>query len=257
MIPLGGYVYGVLDGVWKSAKTYPVRFNRQRREICYIDAKTHRVLIVPWESVVAWVSNCQGFGNHGMAREYTFGMGLEDEATDIVQFITLRQPSEAHALGMWTSIRNYMEEDQSFNEPNPYLAILGLTPTEDELKPYEGLHTFEVEKREKYMLGFLHREDDYAKQLGLKKTKWPLRRWYIRRVLLFWKMPYLLAEWGHRKGRPAMPESVVAWSQPLPPEQWAQPSPALVKANAVVKNAMDKKKITFVEACKAAGLHGN
>ena len=136
-----------------------------------------------------------------------------------------------------------------------WLAFSGLIPTEDELKPYEGLHTFEVEKREKFLLGSLNVDDDYAKQIGLKKTKWPLRRWYIRRVLLFWKLPYLLAEWGHRKGRPPIPEAVVAWSQPLPPEQWAQPSPALVKANAVVKSAMGKKKMTFVEACKAAGLH--
>ncbi|OPK11027.1 hypothetical protein BZ163_06850, partial [Pseudomonas sp. VI4.1] len=53
---------------------------------------------------------------------------------------------------------------------------------------------------------------------------------------------YLIAEWAHRKGRPTLPESVQAWSQPLPPEQWAQPSPALRKANALVKTAMDKKR---------------
>jgi hypothetical protein len=68
-------------------------------------------------------------------------------------------------------------------------------------------------------------------------------------------MPYLIAEWAHRKGRPILPESVQAWSQPLPPEQWAQPSPTLQKANALVKTAMDKKGATFVDACKAAGLH--
>jgi hypothetical protein len=48
---------------------------------------------------------------------------------------------------------------------------------------------------------------------------------------------------------------VQVWSQPLPPEQWAQPSPALQKANALVKTAMDKKGVSFVDACKAAGLH--
>jgi hypothetical protein len=74
-------------------------------------------------------------------------------------------------------------------------------------------------------------------------------------VLTFWKMPYLIAEWAHRKGRPTLPENVQAWSQSLPPEQWAQPSPALQKANRLVKTAMDKKGATFVDACKAAGLH--
>jgi hypothetical protein len=255
VIPLGAYVYGILSGVWKDAKTYPVRFNRQRREVCYIDSATHRVLIVPWESVVAWVANSQGVSSYGATRDYTFGMGLEDEAQDRVQFILLPQPSDAHALGMWAAIRNYMEEGQLVDVKSPWIELLGMTLSEDELKPYEGLHTFEIEKHQKYLQGFLHRDDEHAKTIGLKKSRWPLRFWYIRRVFVFWKMPYLLAEWGHRKGRPTLPEQVVAWSQPLPPEQWAKPSAALQKANVLVKTAMDKKGMTFVQACKAAGLH--
>jgi len=47
-----------------------------------------------------------------------------------------------------------------------------------------------------------------------------------------------------------MPERVQQWSQPIPPEQWAKPSPALQKATQVVQHAMDKKKMNFIEACK-------
>jgi hypothetical protein len=163
-------------------------------------------------------------------------------------------------LGRWF-IRNYMEEGEQVDTPNPMLAILGLTPTEDELKPYEGLHTFEIERKGARFMGSL--DDDGADltaaqrhQYGYgKRTRWPLRWWYVRRVIVFWKMPYLIAEWAHRKGRPTLPESVQAWSQSLPPEQWAKPSPALQKANALVKTAMDKKGANFVDACKAAGLH--
>jgi hypothetical protein len=261
VFPVGGFVYGMLSNVRALAKSYPVRFNRQRREVCYIDDTSHRVLIVPWESVVAWVARSQGVTSYGAMRDYTFGMGLEDEEHDTVQFILSAQPSDAHALGMWTFIRNYMEEGEQVDTPNPMLAILGLTPTEDELKPYEGLHTFEIERKGARFMGSL--DDDGADltpeqrhQYGYgKRTRWPLRWWYVRRVIVFWKMPYLIAEWAHRKGRPILPESVQAWSQPLPPEQWAQPSPALQKANALVKTAMDKKGATFVDACKAAGLH--
>ncbi|UDI95685.1 hypothetical protein I5961_16990 [Pseudomonas sp. IAC-BECa141] len=261
VIPIGGYVYGMLSNVRTLAKSYPVRFNRQRREVCYIDDTTHRVLIVPWESVVAWVARSQGVTGYGALRDYTFGMGLEDEEHDTVQFILMAQPSDVHALGMWASIRNYMEEGELVDTPNPMLVLLGLTPTEDELKPYEGLHTFEIERKGARFMGSL---DDGAEDLSAeqrhrygygKRTRWPLRWWYVRRVLTFWKMPYLIAEWAHRKGRPTLPDSVQAWSQPLPPEQWAKPSPALQKANALVKHAMDKKGINFVDACKAAGLH--
>jgi len=261
IFPIGGFIYGMLSNVRTLAKSYPVRFNRQRREVCYIDDTTLRVLIVPWESVVAWVARSQGVTSYGVMRDYTFGMGLEDEAHDTVQFILSAQPSDAHALGMWTAIRNYMEEGELVDTPNPMLVVLGLTPTEDELKPYEGLHTFEIERLDARALGRLddgggHLTAEERKRWGYsKRSPWPLRWWYVRRVLTFWKMPYLIAEWAHRKGRPTLPQSVQAWSQPLPPEQWAQPSPALQKANALVKTAMDKKGSNFIDACKAAGLH--
>ena len=261
ILPIGAFIYGMLSNVRTLAKSYPVRFNRQRREVCYIDDTTHRVLIVPWESVVAWVARSQGVTSYGAMRDYTFGMGLEDEEHDTVQFILSAQPSDAHALGMWTSIRNYMEDGELVDTPNPMLAILGLTPTEDELKPYEGLHTFEIERKGARFMGSLdddgaHLTAEQRHQYGYgKRTRWPLRWWYVRRVIVFWKMPYLIAEWAHRKGRPTLPENVQAWSQPLPPEQWAQPSAALQKANALVKTAMDKKGANFVDACKAAGLH--
>ena len=261
IIPFGAYVYGMISSVYEAAKTYPVRFNRQRREVCYVDAKTHRVLIVPWESVVAWVSNTQGITTYGATRQYTLGMGLEDDEHDTVQFLLLPQPSDAHSLGMWASIRNYMEEGQLVDTPNPVYAMLGLNPSEDRLKPYEGLHTFEVEREDARAMGSLddggdHLTDEERERYGYtKRSYWPVRFWYIRRVLLFWKMPYMIAEWGHRKGRPTLPEQVQAWSRPLPPEQWAKPSAALVKANQQVRHAMDKQGATFVEACKAAGLH--
>jgi hypothetical protein len=260
ILPIGAVIYGMLSNVRALAKSYPVRFNRQRREVCYIDDSTHRVLIVPWESVVAWVARSQGVTSYGAMRDYTFGMGLEDEEHDTVQFVLSAQPSDAHALGMWTFIRNYMEEGEQVDTPNPMLAALGITLTEDELKPYEGLHTFDVERLDARALGRLddgggHLTAEERKRWGYaKRSHWPLRWWYVRRVIVFWKMPYLIAEWAHRKGRPTLPENVQAWSQPLPPKQWAQPSPALQKANALVKTAMDKKGATFVDACKAAGL---
>jgi hypothetical protein len=259
-IPIGAYLYGMFFDVIFSPKSYPVRFNRQRREVCYVDNKTEQVLVVPWEGVVAWVANTQGITSYSATRQYTFGMGLEDTEQDKVQFLLLPQPSHAHALGMWTSIRNYMEDGQIVDTPDPMLTALGLTPTGDRLKSYEGLHTFEVERDDARWMSNSNDEganltDKEREHYGYpKRTPWPLRRWYIWRVLSFWKMPYILAEWSYWKGRRALPEKVETWSQPLPKEQWAKPSPALIKANQLVKNAMDKKGAMFVDACKSAGL---
>ena len=259
---VGIFIQGMVSDVYKQAKTYPVRFNRQRREVCYVDSTTHRVLIVPWERVVAWVSNSQSVTPYGATRQYCFGMGLEDEAQDRVQFVLIPQFSDAHALGLWTAIRNYMEDGPLVDAPNSLLAACGILPTEDELKPYEGLHTFEIERRYARLTGRMDEDPHYEmspedrKEYGFAdRTPWPLRWWYVRRVLSFWKMPYLLAEWGHRKGRPTFPDQVQRWSEPLPPEQWVPPSPALQKANQQVRFAMDKQGAAFSAACKEAGLH--
>lgn len=261
LIPLGAFAYGLLSDEFKGSKPYPVRFNRQRREVCYIDRKSRRVLFAPWERVVAWVSNSQGITGYGATRQYTFGMGLEDVEQDKVQFVLLPQPSDSHSLGLWASIRNYMEDAQLFDAPNPWFKALGLVPTEDRLKPYEGMHTFEIEREDARAMGDLDDGGDdltpeQREKYGYgKRSYWPVRRWYLWRVLTFWKLPYLLAEWAHRRGRPALPEQVEIWSQALPEAQWAKPSDALVKANQRVRTAMDKQGATFVDACKAAGLH--
>lgn len=261
ILPIGVYIYGILSGIRHSAKSYPVRFNRERREVCYVDKSTKRVLITPWENVAAWISNTQGITSYGATRQYSFGIGLKDSEQDKILFFLIPQPSDAHALGMWTSIRNYMEDGVLVDTPNPMLAALGLPPTESRLKPYEGLHTFEVERDDARWMCNMKDEgadlsDKEREHYGYpKRTPWPLRRWYMWRVLSFWKMPYMLAEWAHRAGRPALPEKVTTWSNPLPEDHWAKPSPALVKANGVIKEAMDKKGATFIEACKCAGFH--
>lgn len=256
------YFSGIVSNVRKQAKTYPLRFNRQRREVCYADSKTHRVLIVPWESVVAWVSNSQAVTSYGATRQYYFGIGLEDEEQDRVHFITIPQLSDAHSLGLWAAIRNYMEEGKLVDAPDPWLTALGLFPSGDRLKNYEGLHSFGLEREDARYMGKMDivggedlSPEDQEKYGFSGRTPWPLRWWYVRRVLTFWKMPFMLAEWGHRKGRPVFPEQVQAWSQPLPPEQWASPSPALLQANQQVRYAMDSQGATFSAACKEAGLH--
>ncbi|MEB0076279.1 hypothetical protein QN406_04270 [Pseudomonas sp. MH10out] len=250
---LGICWHATLQGVRTSAKQYPIRFNRQRREVCFVDSDTHEVLIVPWESVVAWVSQSEMMGQYGSVQFFEFGMGLEDEKNDTVQFVLASKPSQAHAIGTWEAIRLYMEQGIPKDQTGDWMRLmLGRDLNEDELRPYEGLHTWNVERRVKEDMGDLHCSfsDEYIAEIGLEpRTRWPLRWWYVRRVLTFWKMPYLLAEWGHKAGSPVLPEAVQRWSQPIPAEQWAKPSAALQKATQTVQDAMRKKKMNFIDAC--------
>ncbi|WP_052028430.1 DUF6708 domain-containing protein [Pseudomonas syringae] len=253
-ICIGTVIHTIISQTRQQARQYPLRFNRQRREVCFVDSKTHEILIVPWEKVTAWISQGQMVTQYNATTFYTFGMALENEEKGTVQPILLDKPSQAHAIGTWEAIRLYMEQGVPKDKTGEWLRLLlGRELTEYELRPYEGLHTWEVEKLMKEEDGGFHScfTDERRAEIGLTpRSRWPLRRWYIWRVLSFWKMPYMIAEWGHKAGTPTMPERVQQWSQPIPPEQWAKPSAALQKATQVVQHAMDKKKMNFIEACK-------
>jgi hypothetical protein len=253
VIGIGTVGYSIVEGVRTQAKQYPLRFNRQRREVCFVDPKTHQVLIVPWESVVAWVSQSEMVTQYGATQFFTFGMGLEDEKNDTVQFVLVGKPSQAHAIGTWEAIRLYMENGIPKDQTGDWLRmLLGRELTEFELRPYEGLHTWEVERWMKVeeRLPDSDIPDKERAELNLTpRAYWPLRWWYVRRVLTFWKMPYMIAEWGHKAGYPVLPDEVQRWSQPIPAEQWAKPSPALQKATRTVEEAMRKQKMTFMDAC--------
>ena len=256
---LGVFIHSIISQTREQARQYPLRFNRQRREVCFISSDTHEILIVPWEKVTAWVSQGEVANQYGATDFYTFGLALENEATGMVQPILLGKPSQAHAIGTWEAIRQYMEHGLPKHKGDVLpLFLLGRAPTEYELRPYEGLHTWEVEKRRKEEEGNLYCSFSPKRraEIGLPQpTRWPLRRWYIRRVLSFWKMPYMIAEWGHKAGTPYIPEKVREWSAPIPEEQWAKPSAELLKATQIVEQAMNRKKnkLNFIEACELIG----
>jgi hypothetical protein len=251
---IGLCIHTLVSQTREQACQYPLRFNRQRREVCFVNSDTHEVLIVPWETVTAWVSQGQMVTQYGATTFYTFGMALENEEKGTVQPILIGKPSQAHAIGTWEAIRLYMEHGVPSDRTGEWLRLLlGRELTEYELRPYEGLHTWEVEKLMKIedrIPDSDMTDEERAKHGFLPRDYWSLRRWYIWRVLSFWKMPYMIAEWGHKAGTPIMPEQVQQWSQSLPEEHWAKPSPALQKATQVVQHAMDKKKMNFIEACK-------
>ncbi|MEB0124074.1 hypothetical protein QN391_25960, partial [Pseudomonas sp. CCI1.2] len=73
--------------------------------------------------------------------------GLEDEKNDTVQFVLASKPSQAHAIGTWEAIRLYMEQGIPSEADDLSVWMIGRDLTEDELRPYEGLHTWNVERR--------------------------------------------------------------------------------------------------------------
>lgn len=86
--------------------------------------------------------------------------------------------------------------------------------------PHEGLHTFR-NARER-----MRRRYRDGEVIGLYVLGWCLYH-----AMTLWTLPFHLTEWEvarvKRMHRKDIPAAMREWSQPLPPEQWAKPSPEL------------------------------
>ncbi|MEB0043780.1 hypothetical protein QN386_25720, partial [Pseudomonas sp. CCI3.2] len=54
----------------------PTRFNRQRREVCFVPAGQTEPIFVPWESLSAWVIQSQSVTQYGATLHYAMGIGF-------------------------------------------------------------------------------------------------------------------------------------------------------------------------------------
>ena len=213
--------------VWFQAhnlftKVIPTRFNRQRREVCFMPDGATEPLFVPWESLSAWVVQAQGASQYGVTRQYGMGMGFEHEG-ELVR-VEFQCGSVQLAISNWEAVRGYMEYE--LNDLSTLQDPLGLQEPGD--PPHEGLHTFRNARTG------LHRRLR-EKEVGRIYAFF----WYVYHVMTLWTLPNHLVEWEIKRiakvGRRALPEAMQAWSEPLPPEQWAKPSSELLRLSAKVK----------------------
>ncbi|OZY38898.1 hypothetical protein CJF35_01200 [Pseudomonas lundensis] len=213
--------------VWLKAhklftEIIPTRFNRQRREVCFMPDGATEPLFVPWESLCAWVIQSHSATQYGATRQYGMGMGFEHEG----EWVTLEFQCAGSQLGIahWEAVRAYMayelDDLKAMQDP------LGLQGPND--PPHEGLHTFRNAR------AGLHR------RLREKEVGWVYAFfWYVYHVMTFWTLPNRLVEWEIKRidknGRRALPQALIDWSQPLPVEQRAKPSNTLVRLSAKVR----------------------
>ncbi|OYD21019.1 hypothetical protein [Oceanimonas baumannii] len=200
----------------KYERVIPTRFNRQRREVCFVLEGQKEPLFVPWESLSAWVVEAQGVTQYGVQRQYAMGVGFHhaDSGENYTQeFVCGGLPL---AIANWEAIRAYMDyEVHSLKEIQDPLDLQG--PDDP---PHEGLHTFynaRARMRRRYREG----------EVG----KWYVAGWYAYHLFTLWTLPFHLTEWEtarvKRIQKHDIPDEMKAWSQPLPAEQWAQPSAEL------------------------------
>ena len=216
----------------------PTRFNRQRREVCFMPDGATEPLFIPWESLSAWIVQGQSASQYGVTRHYGMGMGFEHEGEWVrVEF---QCGALQLAIANWEAVRGYMEY-----ELNDLSAIQDPLELHEPGDPsHEGLHTFRNAR------AGLHR------RIREKEVGWIYGFfWYVYHVMTLWTLPNRLVEWEIKRiakvGRKALPQAMREWSEPLPPAQWAKPSDELLRLSAKVKALIKRsprKPITEVFA---------
>ncbi|MDY7067872.1 hypothetical protein PsexTeo8_43650 [Pseudomonas extremaustralis] len=219
--------------VWLKAhslytEVIPTRFNRQRREVCFMPRGAIAPLFVPWESLCAWVVQAQGGSQYGVTRQYGMGMGFYHEGELVrVEFMCAGMPL---AIAHWEAVRAYMEYEvhdlKSIQDP------MDLQGPND--PPHEGMHTFRNARAR------LHR------RIREKEVGWVHGFfWYLYHVMTFWTLPNRLVEWEVKRiakvGRKKLPEAMQAWSESIPEEQWAKPSDELIRLGQRVKELRQRR----------------
>ena len=220
-------------GVWhhnhkKRSTLIPTRFNRQRREVCFMPEGATEPVFVPWESLSAWVIEAQGATQYGIHRQYGMGIGYHHgETLTSLEFQCAGLPL---AISHWEAIRGYMEYE--VNDLKSIQDLQDLQGPDD--PPHEGLHTFRNARARMHQQ---IRDGSRSRTSGFF--------WYLYHVMTLWTVPNRLVEWEVRRleeiGKQALPDAMRQWSEPLPQEQWAKPSEELLRLSEQVRQLQKRQ----------------
>ncbi|MFW9081757.1 hypothetical protein ACOI9X_21175 [Pseudomonas sp. P2757] len=190
----------------------PVRFNRQRREVC-IPQEGGKYWIVPWESVTAAATQHSSVSQAGKATMGLLIIGFENPDPQAKEdnkhySLSFNCGGGTTAMALWECIRSYME--------------IGPQAVQDQ--------TARFDRSKGIWATYL---DDLIKAAKL-------RGWFIT---VLWEgfcgffifntlLIDVLERWKLNPPPDLIYPAIVEWSKPLPPEQWAKRSPELEAAIA-------------------------
>jgi hypothetical protein len=194
----------LIQGLFREVPL-PVRFNRQRREVC-VPREDGEYWIVPWESVTAAATQQSSVSQAGRATMGLLIIGFENPdplATEDNQHFSLgfNCGGGTTAMALWECMRSYMEVGpQAVPE-----SRVGVAPYEE-----TQIGSIITDLRKGNLIGVL----------------WGIFCIVILGTYLAEKVQDLKLSYP-----PDLPyPDIIEWSKPLPPEQWAKRSPELEAA---------------------------
>ncbi|SDS00520.1 DUF6708 domain-containing protein [Pseudomonas prosekii] len=185
----------------------PIRFNRQRREVC-VPFKDGRYWIVPWEQVTAQAVAMDSVGQHGKTTQGLLVVGFRNPDPDAPEkerdfSLGFNCGGGETAMSLWECMRSYMEKGPHAI-PDSRLGR----------KPYAETQIGSI------VTSFF--KGDFLDVLhGL---------FFVIFLGTYWAEK--LQNWKLAPPPELTDPAIVEWSQPLPPDQWAKRSPELESAIA-------------------------
>ncbi|KAA0973792.1 hypothetical protein [Pseudomonas sp. ANT_H12B] len=207
LIIVGIPILLVVQGLFREVPL-PVRFNRQRREVC-VPRDDGQYWIVPWETVTAAATQHSSVSQAGKATMGLLIIGFENpdpQAKEDNKHFSLgfNCGGGTTAMALWECMRSYMEISP---EAVPESRV-GVAPYEE-----TQIGSIITDLRKGNLLGVL----------------WGIFCITILGTYLAEKLQDL--KLSHPPNLPY--PDIIEWSKPLPPEQWAKRSPEL--EDAIVK----------------------
>ncbi|WOE76951.1 hypothetical protein RZO07_16540 [Pseudomonas protegens] len=197
----------------------PIRFNRQRREVC-VPREDGEYWIVPWESVTAAATQHSSVSQAGKNTMGLLFIGFENPDPTAKEgnkhfYWGFNCGGGTSAMALWECVRSYME-----------LGPQALPVTNDFEGGRErlgGKSVFWGICRD-YLDGI--RQHLMAQEVG--QAVWLV----IAAVLLGAPLAMMLQTWKLSPPPDLTDPAIIEWSKPLPPQQWAKPSLELCAAIA-------------------------
>ncbi|MBZ9782037.1 hypothetical protein K9857_10825 [Pseudomonas sp. REP124] len=208
----------------------PVRFNRQRREVC-VPFDDGRYWILPWEQVTAQAVAMDSVGRHGKITQGLLVVGFRNPDPDAPEkerdfSLGFSCGGGETAMCLWECMRSYMEDGAD--------AI----PIGND---FEGIREKLGKKGTFWGIwhGFLTGIRDHLMAREFGQALWL----FASIFLLGTPLAMMLQVWKLAPPPELTNPDIIEWSKPLPPEQWAQRSPELEQAIRLQQGELEQVQV--------------
>ncbi|GAB7533463.1 hypothetical protein PS3A_58790 [Pseudomonas sp. 3A(2025)] len=182
-------------GIWSWTRPHPVRFNRQRREMAYVNDTDLPPFFMPWEEVRALVRTVEIETVLGPLQIHVLNLFLFAEDDDQKSILLSSHSSLEMAIGEWESIRLFMERGRKFLPDN---KVTHEVPAD----------AFELFRMQRQLCREFH---GYPRYLLL---------FVLPNLLCGWTLPFHIAKWIKKLPRSSHSKEMEEWSQSIPLRSW-------------------------------------